>query len=88
MRSLIDKQYSSIPDGFDIINDTNLHKGNWQAIQIVDSPAFPDNNIDNIVGNESKNLFLQSNILPTGMVIYGNWKQIKLTAGTVFAYKG
>lgn len=88
MRSFTDKQYSSIPDGFDVINDSNMHKGSWSAIQIVDAPVFNNNTTDIFVGDENKNLSSLSSILPAGMVLHGHFKKIKISSGIILAYKG
>lgn len=86
-RSINTKVYKSMPENFDVISDTTVHTGKWAAIIVIDSPSF--STTDNIVGGEEdKDLSGLAGLLDQGFEILGNWTSIKLTAGTIIAYKG
>ncbi len=68
--------------GGDIIADANAHTGNWFAIAMITdtiiaswTPSF------DVAGT------LASITFPAGFLLFGNFKAITLTSGSVVAYK-
>ena len=72
-------------NGGEYISDTNVHTGNWFAIQATEATvlAAQTSNISNLEdichGSDATEL-------AAGTVLYGNFTSIDLTSGAVIAY--
>lgn len=82
-----------VPDfGGDLINDTNLHTANvagqlptnnqtgWAQVQTITATVFDAATVCNIAG-------LATVSIPAGQIIRGIFTQIKLTSGSIIAYR-
>jgi len=73
-------------NGGNFIKDTNVHTGNWFAIQIVED-AIIQTQSSNISGLDNACQPVSGGItLSAGTVLYGNYTSIDLTSGAVIAY--
>ena len=72
-------------NGGEYISDTNVHTGNWFAIQAtevthIQAQASNITNLDNLCQP------VDDTELAAGTVLYGNFTSIDLTSGAVIAY--
>ena len=72
--------------GFEYINDTAAHVPDintfYSSIQVIADAVF-----SSIVPAATGNTFT-GEVIPTGTILYGNFKSVTLTSGKVIAYKG
>ena len=68
------------------IKDTDVHTGNWFAIQVVEA-AIIQTQSSNITGLDNACQPVSGGIsLAANTVLYGNFTSIDLTSGAVIAY--
>lgn len=68
-------------NGATFINDTSTNTGNWYALQILSDTVF------NILDCNWDGSTRTGVIFKADHVVYGNFTRIKLTSGSVIAYK-
>jgi hypothetical protein len=76
--------------GFDFVDGTSAQVGNYAAIQILSDATFDtvaNGGLVTVISCTIGNLANASLTLSAGTIIYGPFKQFKLTTGKVIAYR-
>ena len=69
-------------EGSTLIDDTAEHSGNWGAITILENTVF-----ETLTDSTRDGSAVGGVTFPAGLTIQGNFTVIKLTSGSVMAYK-
>jgi len=69
--------------GFNIINDTEIHNGEWVRITMIESTVFQI-----LSTEENGNELPEALTFHYGVDIYGAFDSIQLVSGAIIAYKG
>lgn len=76
--------------GFDFVDGTAVQVGNYAAIQVLSDATFDtvaNGGLVTVIPCTIGNLANASLLISAGTIIYGPFKQFKLTTGKVIAYK-
>jgi hypothetical protein len=73
-------------NGGEYISDTNVHTGNWFAIQVTEADTHIQAQASNITNLDNLCQPVDNTALAAGTVLYGHFTSIDLTDGAVIAY--